>query len=167
MNTSTVRVAMHQITSRTEKQAQAIVGTSPLIATIQRYVPLIGRALLSAIFLLSAMGKLGNFSGTAQFMASKGMPATSFFLVMAILFELGGGLSILLGYKARLGALALIVFLIPASLIFHNFWAYEGMEQQMQMINFLKNVAIMGGLLQVIAHGSGALSLDNRKIAKE
>ena len=130
------------------------------ITKLQAVAPLAGRMGLSLIFLLSAAGKLANWSGTAQFMASKNMPLAPMFLAGAIAFELLGGLSVLLGYKARLGALALIVFLIPATLIFHNFWAYQGMEQQMQMINFLKNVAIMGGLTLLIAFGSGRLSLD-------
>src|SRR5579862_279439 len=109
MNTSTVRLALQKIkiTSRTGKEAQTVSAQSPLIAIVQRYAPLTGRALISSIFLLSAGGKLANFSGTAQFMAAKGMPLVSFFLVMAILFELIGGLSVLLGYKARLGAFAL------------------------------------------------------------
>lgn len=125
-----------------------------------RYVPLVGRILLSLIFILSGIGKITNLSATSGYMASKGMPAVHFFLVMAILFELGGGLSVLTGFKARLGALALIVFVIPATLIFHNFWAYSGMEQQNQMIHFLKNVAILGGLAMVTAFGPGTLSLD-------
>lgn len=167
MNTPTVRLAIPRakITARTQQEARAIVDQSPLIATLQRYAPLAGRGLLSLIFLLSAAGKVANFSGTEQFMASKNMPLVPFFLVMAILFESLGGLSVLLGYKARIGALALIVFLIPATLIFHNFWDYQGMEQQMQMINFLKNAAIMGGLTLLLAYGAGALSLDGRRTA--
>lgn len=130
---------------------------------IEHYIPALGRFALSFIFLMSAVGKLTSFSGTAAFMESKGMPVAPFFLVMAILFELIGGLSVLAGYKARLGALALIVFLIPATLIFHNFWAYTGQEQMMQMTNFLKNVSIGGGLLLVASRGAGPLSVDERQ----
>jgi putative oxidoreductase len=136
---------------------------SQALERLQHFVPLAGRGLLSLIFLLSAFGKLTNWEGTAGYMASKNMPAIPFFLAAAILFELFGGLSVLAGYKARFGSLALIVFLIPTTLIFHNFWAYQGMEQQMQMINFLKNLSIMGGLLLVTAFGPGPLSLDERK----
>ena len=121
---------------------------------------LIGRILLSLIFLISAAGKLFNFSGTAGMMSAKGFPVASLFLVGALAFELLGGLSVLTGYKARLGAVALIIFLIPTTLIFHNFWAYQGMEQQMQVANFLKNLAIAGGLALVVAFGPGPLSVD-------
>jgi len=85
------------------------------------------------------------------------------FLAGAIIFEVLGGLSVLLGFKARLGAIALIIFTIPAALIFHNFWAFEGMEQQTQMIMFMKNLAIIGGLLLITSFGSGPLSIDNMK----
>jgi putative oxidoreductase len=100
-------------------------------------------------------------------MASKGMFWTPFFLVMAILFELGGGLSVLSGFKARWGALALIVFLIPATLIFHGFWTYEGAEVRMQQIHFLKNLAILGGLLAVVGNGAGPLSVDGYLAGKK
>jgi len=121
---------------------------------------LTGRILLSLIFLLSALGKAAGFAGTAAMMAQKGFPAASLFLAAAIGIELLGGLSVLTGYKARIGAGLLIFFLVPTTLIFHNFWAYQGMEQQMQMANFLKNVAIAGGLALVIAFGPGRLSFD-------
>lgn len=129
---------------------------------IEPWLTLLGRILLSLIFILSGFGKIGDWSGTASYMASQGMVAVPFFLTMAILFELGGGLSVLLGFKARWGALALICFLIPATLIFHNFWAFTGAEQRMQMINFMKNLAIMGGLLLVVLRGAGNPSIDGR-----
>ena len=88
------------------------------------------------------------------------MPAVPFFLTMAILFELGAGTCLLFGFQARSAALALVFFLIPTTLVFHNFWAATGPEQQNQMQHFLKNLAIMGGLATVIAHGAGALSID-------
>src|SRR3954447_23226122 len=121
---------------------------------------LTGRILLSLIFLLSAAGKAFGFTATAGMMSQKGFPAASLFLAGAIVLEILGGLAVLTGYKSRLGAAALIFFLIPTTLIFHNFWAFQGMEQQMQMANFLKNVAIAGGLLLVIAFGPGRLSID-------
>jgi putative oxidoreductase len=116
---------------------------------IEPWLTLLGRILLSLIFILSGLG-----------MAAKGMVAVPFFLTMAILFEIGGGLSILLGFKARLGAWALAFYLIPVSLIFHNFWAFTGADQRMQMINFLKNLAIMGGLLLVALRGAGKPCID-------
>ena len=142
-------------------------ASTGLLATAEHAAPLAGRFLLSLIFLMSAFGKATQFSGTAAMMESKGMPAASFFLVMAILFETIGGLSVLAGFKARYGALALIVFLIPATLIFHNFWAYTGMEQMGQMTNFLKNLSIMGGLLLIAGRGPGPISFDARPAKRE
>jgi len=128
--------------------------------TIQSCITVAGRVLLSLIFIVSGLTKIANWSGTAQYMASKGMIAVPFFLAMAILFELAGGLSVLTGFKARWGALALVLFLVPVTAIFHNFWTLQGMEQQMQMIHFMKNLAIMGGLLSIVARGAGLASVD-------
>ena len=116
---------------------------------------LAGRIFLAHIFLFSAAGKLAEPAGTQQYMASFGMPATRFFLVAAIAFELVGGLSVLLGYRARIGAIILLIFLIPTTIIFHT-----ELSVQLQMIMFMKNLTIMGGLFFVIAHGPGKLSLD-------
>jgi putative oxidoreductase len=126
------------------------------------WAPLLGRIGLSAIFLLSGVNKITNWEQTAQYMQAQGMPLVPLFLVGAIVLELAGGLSVLLGFHARLGAALLILFLIPATLIFHNFWALQGPEQQLQMIMFLKNVAILGGLLLIVGMGPGPISLDNR-----
>ena len=81
-------------------------------------------------------------------------------LPAAAVLELAGGLSLLLGFRARLGALALVLFLVPTTLIFHNFWAYQGPEAQNQMIHFMKNLALMGGLLVVVGLGAGPCSFD-------
>ena len=124
---------------------------------MQRYLPLLGRVLISLIFLMSAFGKIADFGGTQQYMASYGMPATGLLLVGAIVLELFGGLSVLLGFRARWGAIALIVFLIPATLVFHTDFA-----DRMQTIQFMKNLAIIGGLLFVVAFGPGAFRLDRR-----
>jgi putative oxidoreductase len=115
----------------------------------------IGRILIAAIFLMAGLSKIGNFSGTSHFMASKGIPFTDIALVLTILIEVFGGLSIILGYKTKWGAWALFVFMIPATLVFHT-----NFSDQDQMIHFLKNLAIMGGLLYIIAYGPGSFSLD-------
>jgi putative oxidoreductase len=122
---------------------------------VQKVGFLMGRILLSAIFLMSGLGKLTNFTGTQQYMANYGMPMTKFFLICAIILEIGGGLSILLGYRAKWGALALVIFLIPATLIFHTRFS-----DQIQMIMFMKNLAIMGGLVLIASQGAGPLSID-------
>ena len=129
---------------------------------MQKFIPLIARLLLSAIFLISAFGKISNFSGTQQYMASYKMPLTGFFLVCAIILEIFGGLSVLLGFKAKLGAIALIIFLIPATLIFHT-----KLSDQIQMIMFMKNMAILGGLLLLVFFGAGPLSLDAHTTSKK
>jgi putative oxidoreductase len=125
-------------------------GITPIMSDRERYGWITGRVLLSLIFILSGLGKLANLGGTAGYMASAGMPATWFFLPAAILLELGGGIVLATGYGTRLGTVALLVFIVPATLIFHNFWAVTGPEHQMQMIHFMKNLAIMGGLLLVL-----------------
>jgi putative oxidoreductase len=124
---------------------------------------LVGRVVLSLIFLFSGVMKLFHWSATTESMTKEGMVAVPFFLAMAILFELAGGLSLLLGFKSRYGALALIVFLIPVTLIFHDFWTYEGGQAMNQMQHFMKNLAIMGGLLVVVGLGPGPLSFDARR----
>lgn len=122
------------------------------------YRKLIGRILIAAIFLMAGLSKIGNFSGTSQFMASKGIPLTDIALVLTILIEVVGGLSIILGYKAKWGAWSLFAFMIPTTLVFHT-----NFSDQDQMIHFLKNLAIMGGLLYITAFGSGPFSLDEIK----
>ena len=127
----------------------------------ERYAPLLGRLLIAQLFLVSGFNKITGFSGTADFMAGAGMPMAAVLLVGAIVLEILGGASVLLGYRAKLGALALIVFTVPATLIFHNYWALEGAEAYTQMLMFTKNVAIVGGLLVIAGLGSGPLSLDS------
>ena len=124
---------------------------------MQSYLPLAARIFLSIVFLRAAVGKLLNPVGTQQAMALKGLPLTGFLLIGAIMLLLGGGLSILLGYKTRWGVIALFVFLIPTTFIFHTNWA-----ENTQVIQFTKNLAIAGGLLMLAAFGPGALSFDEK-----
>ncbi|NOY06723.1 MAG: DoxX family protein [Chlorobi bacterium] len=130
-------------------------------AGYERFIPLVGRVLLALIFLTSGVIKLGYWDQTAGYMASKGFPLIPFFLAAAAFIEITGALSLILGYRARLGAVLLIVFLIPTTLIFHDFWTQQGMAQQISLLTFLKNFAVMGGLLLVTVYGSGPLSLDS------
>ncbi len=124
-----------------------------------RYTLLAARILLSLIFVVAGIDKIFNWEGMAQFMASKGMPVAFFFLAGAIVVEVFGGLSLLLGVKARIGAWALFLFLIPTTLIFQNFWS--GGSLMGQILEFLKNLSIMGGLLAVAIAGPGAWSFDS------
>lgn len=124
---------------------------------------LVARLSISLIFVLSGFSKITGWSDTAAYMVSKGMTAVPLFLALAIFIELGAGMMVMLGYRARLGALALIIFVIPTTIIFHNFWALQASEQQLQMIMFLKNLSILGGLLMIVAYGAGKFSLDGRR----
>lgn len=128
----------------------------------QQIAPLIGRILVAAIFLWSGIGKISGFAGTAGYMASKGLPMAEVLLVITIIVEIGAALMIIVGYKARLGALALLLWMIPVTLIFHAFWAVPADQVQMQMINFFKNLGLMGAMLLIIGFGPGAYSVDRR-----
>ena len=123
---------------------------------VKAFAVLIGRILLVLIFLKSGLGKIENFQGTAQYMAKFGMPYTNFFLVGAIFFELVGSITVILGYFARFGAVLLLIFLIPTTLIFHNIF-----KDPQMMIQFMKNVSMFGGLLVLLSFGPGRFSFDN------
>jgi putative oxidoreductase len=123
---------------------------------------LAGRILLAVIFIISGFGKLTAFAATAGYMASKGLPMVPVLLVLTILVELGGGILLAVGFKARWAALAIFLFLIPTTLVFHKFWGIDAAQAQMQQTQFLKNLAIMGGMLYVFAFGPGAYSADRR-----
>jgi len=131
---------------------------------MRRYSLDIGRMLISIIFLGSAATKITDPAGTQAYMAAYGLPMTGVLLFGAIATELAGGLALLLGLKARSAALALMGFLTVATLVFHT-----ELGDQQQLLHFLKNVAVIGGLLLVIAEGTGPLSLDRdgRAVADE
>jgi putative oxidoreductase len=110
---------------------------------------------------MAAVGnKIPHFSDVAKFMGSAGVPAPQLLLAGAIVFLLVGSLSVMLGFKARIGAALLLTFLVLATYYFHAFWKLEGQAQQEQMIQFMKNLSMMGAMLCVMANGSGPLSLD-------
>ncbi|REJ70254.1 MAG: DoxX family protein [Planctomycetota bacterium] len=148
---------------------------------IQGVLTVLGRLLLVGIFLASALGnKIQNFDAVAGAMAAKGIPQPKIMLVGAIVFLIAGGVSILVGYKARIGALLLLIFLVLATYYFHNFWAlspeavvqfpgYERPHVEVEMINAMKNAALMGAMLMIMANGSGPWSLDGggRRAAAE
>jgi putative oxidoreductase len=127
---------------------------------LQNSTALAGRVLLALIFIISGYGKIGGYAGTAGYMASKGMPMVEVLLPLTILVELGGGLLLAIGWKARWAAAALFLFLIPVTLVFHNPAGLAPAEAGQQMINLLKNVSIMGGMLGLFAFGPGGFSLD-------
>ncbi|HUG90228.1 MAG TPA: DoxX family protein [Planctomycetaceae bacterium] len=141
----------------------------------------LGRLLISPIFIVSAVHKLMNWEQTVGHLAvelkaslaSVGMqdslgrllaePVPAVLLGIAAAVELLGGLMVLFGAKARLGAFALVLFLIPTTLVFHDFWTFSGEEQMNEMQHCMKNVTIMGGLLMIVALGPGRCSFDGRR----
>jgi putative oxidoreductase len=131
------------------------------MGAIKHYAPLVGRILLAAIFVWSGLGKIGGFAGAVGYIQSAGLPAAQLLAVIAIIIELGGGLLLVLGWKARWAAAALFVFCLVAAIFFHAFWAAPPDQAFMQQVQFMKNLAMMGGLLYVVVHGPGPLSLEN------
>jgi putative oxidoreductase len=127
-------------------------------ATAQKVSELAGRILLSGLFLLSGLGKLGAYSVTAGYMAAVGVPGA--LLPAAIALEVLGALAIILGWRTRAVAALLAGFTLVTGIIFHS-----NFGDQIQMIMFLKNVAIAGGFLLLVANGAGPLSLDRRRAA--
>jgi putative oxidoreductase len=123
---------------------------------------LTGRILLAAIFVIAGVGKITGYDGTAGYMAAKGLPMVGVLLPLTILTEVGGGLALAIGWKARWVALWLFLFLIPVTLVFHRFWGIDPAQAQAMQIHFLKNLSIMGGMLMVVAFGPGAFSVDKR-----
>ncbi len=122
-----------------------------------------GRIMIATIFLLSAIGnKIPQFNALSGYMASEGVPAPQLMLVGAIVFLIVGSISLVLGFKARVGAVLLLVFLVLATYYFHDFWNFSGADRQNQMIQFMKNLSMMGTMAFVVANGPGAYSLDRR-----
>ncbi len=121
----------------------------------QPWLAIAGRVLLAAIFIISGVSKLGDPAGTAAYIASVGIPAPLAVAWGAIALELLGGAALIAGYRVRIAALALALFSLAAALLFHIDFA-----DQMQSIMFMKNIAIAGGLLQVMAFGAGRFGID-------
>ena len=124
----------------------------------QRITTLIGRALLSLIFIMSGLGKVADPAGTIGYISSVNAPMPEVAYGIAVFVELVLGFSLLIGFKARLAAAGIAVFTLMAAFLFHNNFA-----DQIQMIMFMKNITIVGGLLLIVAHGAGGFSVDNRQ----
>jgi putative oxidoreductase len=125
----------------------------------QAAIALAGRLLIAIIFLLSGFGKITAPEATQGYIAAVGMPAPLLAYIGAIIVELGGGILLLIGYRVRPVAAIMAIFTVIAALFFHHAFG-----DQNQMIHFLKNLAMAGGLLQVVAFGAGAFSIDNRRV---
>jgi putative oxidoreductase len=122
-----------------------------------RYLPFVGRLLIGLPFAMSGFGKLAAYGPTVAKISAVGLPAPPLAFTVAVVVELGGGLLLIAGYRARVIAIALALFSLVTAALFHGNFA-----DQNQMIHFLKNVMLAGGLLQIAAFGAGAISVDNR-----
>ncbi|HPC72912.1 MAG TPA: DoxX family protein [Syntrophales bacterium] len=126
-----------------------------------RYLVVLGRILYSAIFVSSAPGHFK--AGTIAYAAGNGVPLASILVPLSGIIAFLGGLSIILGYRARYGAWLLVIFLIPVTVMMHNFWAVaDPGEAHIQYLMFLKNLSMLGTAFLIVHFGSGPLSLDNR-----
>jgi putative oxidoreductase len=123
-----------------------------------RYLPFAGRLMIGLPFAMSGLGKLAAYGATTGMISAAGLPVPPLAFAVAVAIELGGGLLLIAGYRTRFVAAGLAVFALATAIAFHSNFA-----DQNQMIHFLKNVMMAGGLLQIVAFGAGALSVDNRR----
>jgi putative oxidoreductase len=132
-------------------------------STASNAAALIGRLLIAMMFILAGFGKIGGFAGVAGYIGSKGLPMPQLLALGTIVLEIVAGLALLVGYKTRWAAAALAAFTVLATLLFHNYWAMPAEQQQVQQLMFMKNLAIVGGLLMITVLGAGGLSFDSRR----
>jgi putative oxidoreductase len=137
------------------------MNTTPSTSA-QDALSLAGRALIALLFIPAGISKIGGFAGTTGYIASKGLPLPELGAAIAIAVELGLGLLLLVGFKTRFAALGIALFTIAATVIFHNFWAVPAAQVMQQQQSFFKNIAVVGGLLLLMAWGPGGYSVDGR-----
>jgi putative oxidoreductase len=131
---------------------------------IENFCLLLGRLLMGTYFILPGLMKISNYQGTTDAMLANSVPATAILLPITIVIQIVAGLAIIVGFKGKLAAFILAGLTLVISIYMHNFWGMaEDMERGHEMQNFIKNMAIMAGLLMLSGHGTGWLSLDNRK----
>ncbi|HLY91950.1 MAG TPA: DoxX family protein [Candidatus Angelobacter sp.] len=153
------RGARSNICTKHQKQGQGRKTQESEETMEQKWMLLLGRLLLSVIFIASGLGKLTHFGPTVQGMAEMKIPLPAVALVISLFIEIGGGLMVLTGIGARYAALVMFLWLIPVTLVYHHFWGIPAEQQMAQQVNFLKNVAIMGGLL-ILASRPGKAEVD-------
>jgi putative oxidoreductase len=135
-----------------------------MTTTQKDWAALVGRVLLAVMFIISGWGKITDFSGNVGYIASQDLPMPQVLAVIAIVIELGAGLAIAFGWKTRWAALAMVVFLVVITPIFHGFWNVPADQAMAQQINFMKNLSILGGMLVLFAWGPGRYSLDESRL---
>ncbi len=129
----------------------------------QNPLALAARILMAVLFVPAGISKIAGFAGTVGYISSVGLPLPAVGAVLAILAEAGRGIALLLGFQTRLAALALAVFTLVAGMFFHAFWSMPAEQVMVNQIMFMKNIAIAGGLLALVAFGPGAFSLDAKR----
>ena len=129
---------------------------------LQNPLTLIGRLLLALLFLPAGIGKVTGFAGTVGYIASVGLPLPALGAIIALVVEITGGLALIAGFGTRLAALVLAFFTLGASFFFHAYCAVPAAQQFVTQLLFMKNMAVVGGLLTLAAWGAGAWSLDAR-----
>ena len=134
-----------------------------MFTALQNPLSLIGRVLLALLFVPAGFSKIGGFTGTVGYIASKGVPLPELAAAAAIGIELGLGLLLLIGWQTRWAALGIALFTLVISFIFHNFWAVPAEQVMQQQQAFFKNIGVIGGLLTVAAWGAGVWSVDGNK----
>lgn len=122
---------------------------------MDKFLSVVSRVMVSLIFILSGLSKLGSYNNTVRYMTLKGIPAAPLFLYASVLVEILGGLMVALGYKAKIGLFLLIAFLIPTTFVFHG-----NFSDKTEVFQFLKNLSIIGCLLFMIVNGPGKWALD-------
>ena len=135
--------------------------------SVKRYGPLLARILIAQLFVVAGFGKLAAFGKTTAFLAKSGLPLPEVLVVLAIALELGGGILLILGWKVRWIAAGLFVFTLIATILFHPFWAVEAQLIKSNLNDFMKNLAIMGAMLYIMAYGPGPLSIGKDKCADD
>jgi putative oxidoreductase len=128
-------------------------------------VVVIARLLLALMFVLAGISKFADLGSTAGYIGSKGLPLPLLLAIATAALELLGGLAIIVGFRARAAAIALALFTLLATLLFHNFWAAAADQQYVQQLMFMKNLSVAGGLLLLFSFGAGGGSVDARRSA--
>jgi len=131
--------------------------------SLQDALNLAARLLMVALFLPAGIGKLTGFDGTVGYIASAGLPLPAVGAALAVAVEIGASLALLAGFGTRFAASVLAVFTLAASVFFHAYWAAPADQAYVAQLLFFKNIAVIGGLLMLVAHGAGRWSLDARR----
>lgn len=135
-------------------------------STLENLFVLIGRLTLAALFLPAGLSKITGFGGAVGYIESVGLPLAALGAIIAIVVEVAGGLALIAGLFTRISAIVLAVFTLLASVFFHAYWAVPADQAFMQQLLFYKNLAVVGGLLVLAAHGAGQWSLDHKRSGK-